>query len=161
MGYGLLPPIPLALNPTLYRSRSASDIFLGLASPPPRTKSVESPPLAHCVGYLRTSFYAKDQASSTLDGLLKDYPTPCFKAYLGRKSGAQRKFCAPGVIFQFNLLRGLILDCCQALPDIPNLFLELEIFIFKAPDLLILFLEDGVESLDGCQGHTAGIDHVD
>ena len=58
------------------RSRSASDIFLGLASPPPRTKSVEPPPLAHCVGYLRTSFYAKDQAFSLHDGLLKKYPTP-------------------------------------------------------------------------------------
>ena len=55
----------------------------------------------------------------------------------------------------------MIFDCCQALPDIPNLFLQLEVFIFKAPDLLILFLEDRVEPLDGCQGHTAGIDHVD
>ena len=76
MGYGLLPPIPLALNPALYRSRSASDIFLGLASPPPRTKSVEPPPLAHCVGYLRTSFYAKGQAFSPLHGLLEEYLTP-------------------------------------------------------------------------------------
>jgi hypothetical protein len=27
MGYGLLPPIPLTLNPALYRSRSASELL--------------------------------------------------------------------------------------------------------------------------------------
>jgi hypothetical protein len=86
------------LNPSLYRSRSAADIFLGLAStfaeapvlrssstaeggsedrspPLSRLCGTESSPLAHSVGYLRTSFYAKDQASLTRDGLLKEYPT--------------------------------------------------------------------------------------
>ena len=52
-------------------------------------------------------------------------------------------------------------DYCEAFPDIPYFFLELEVFIFKAPDLLILFLEDRVEPLDRCQGNTTGIDHAD
>ena len=83
MGYGLLPPIPLALNPALYHSRSASDIFLGLASPPLPAKPSESSSLAHSAGYLRTSVYAKDQASLPHDGLLKENPTPWSDDLLG------------------------------------------------------------------------------
>jgi hypothetical protein len=51
--------------------------FMGLTSPPPRTKSVEPPPLAHFVGWLRKScIYSKDQASLLHDGLLEQNPTP-------------------------------------------------------------------------------------
>ena len=75
--------------------------------------------------------------------------------------GHRRQVLCPTILSLRGLFRGLIFDCCQALPDIPNLFLQLEVFIFKAPDLLILFLEDRVEPLDGCQGNAAGVDHAD
>jgi hypothetical protein len=41
------------------------------------------PLLAHCVGWFQSFACAKDQASSPLDSLFKDYPIPCSHDFFG------------------------------------------------------------------------------
>jgi mono/diheme cytochrome c family protein len=65
--------------------------LLGLTSPPPRTKSVEPPLLAHRVGWLRlafgfgTSAHAEDRASLPHDGLLRRLRHHALLTFLGSR----------------------------------------------------------------------------
>ncbi len=71
LGVGLSPQTRLFAPAATFARVQLRNILQGLASPPLPAKPPESPLLAHCLGLPRTFSYAKDQASSLLDGLLE------------------------------------------------------------------------------------------
>jgi len=77
IGVGLSPQTRSFAPAATFARVRLQNILQGLASPPLPAKPSESPLLAHCVGWFRSFADAKDQASSLLDGLLKEYPKHC------------------------------------------------------------------------------------